>query len=88
LVSSAGVGSFGAGRFSSAAEVPRSAAMETIARGLEMTFENRGACVHRKQTVGCKETSKNKPQDNILKASTQDVIKSDETLDLEAPTQS
>jgi hypothetical protein len=59
LVSSAGVGSFGAGRFSSAAEVPRSAAMETIARGLEM-FENRDACVHRKQTVGCKEMSKNK----------------------------
>ena len=53
-----------------------------------MTFENRGACVHRKQTVGCKETSKNKPQESISKASTKDVIKSDETLDLEAPTQS
>ena len=53
-----------------------------------MTFENRGACVHRKQTVGCKETSKNKPQDSISKASTKDVIKSDETLDLEATTQS
>ena len=52
-----------------------------------MTFENRGACVHRKQTVGCK-TSKNKPQESISKASTKDVIKSDETLDLEATTQS
>ena len=49
-----------------------------------MTFENRGACVHRKQTVGCKEKSKNKPQDSISKASTKDVIKSDETLDLES----